>query len=380
MLRNTSKPRLDYQRIIRDQGLVFDTAADGSPYWDETAYYAFTIREIDQLHAAARELHTMFLAAAEHVLAQPEGLAQLEIPAPLHEPIRRSWKNDEWEFYGRFDFTMDHWGVPKLIEYNADTPTGLLEAAVIQWYWKEDRFHINDQFNSIHESLVRRWGELLEHGQLTKSLTHFTSVANHPEDRITVGYIARTAEEAGLEVEYIPVKRIGWDRNHNEFLDEKNRPIRQLFKLYPWEWMGQEAFATNLALARWLVLEPPWKAIFASKKLLLVLQELYPDHPHLLKVSSEPPRGDYVAKPTFGREGGNVALFRRGAQIDKREGRPGLGSLIYQEYCPLLQARPGVFAQCGVWMAGPEPVGLGVREDTRPILGNTSRFVPHIIS
>jgi glutathionylspermidine synthase len=30
-------------------------------------------------------------------------------------------------------------------------------------------------------------------------------------------------------------------------------------------------------------------------------------------------------------------------------------------------------------MSGPEPVGLGIREDMRPIIGNTSRFVPHII-
>ena len=80
------------------------------------------------------------------------------------------------------------------------------------------------------------------------------------------------------------------------------------------------------------------------------------------------------------REGASVALFRKGAQVDKREGRDDLGSLVYQDYCLLVQARAGLFAQCGVWMAGPEPVGLGVREDTRPILGNTSRFVPHVIA
>ncbi len=88
------------------------------------------------------------------------GLERLEIPETLHEVIRRSWDNDEWEFYGRFDFTFDRLGTPKLIEYNADTPTGLLEAAIIQWYWKEDIFPRNDQFNSIHESLVGRWGRV----------------------------------------------------------------------------------------------------------------------------------------------------------------------------------------------------------------------------
>ena len=380
MLRYSCKPRPDFQKIIREQGLLFDTNADGSPYWDEQAYYSLTIREVDGLYDAAKELHQMFLAAAGHVLAKPDGLASLEIPEPLHGPIRRSWENDEWEFYGRFDFTFDRMGAPKLIEYNADTPTGLLEAAVVQWYWKEDLFPRNDQFNSIHESLVRRWGELCSHGTINKARIHFTSVTQPHEDRITVGYIAKTAEEAGLETEFIAIDRVGWDKNNNEFVDEQDRTIHQLFKLYPWEWMGEEAFAPQLALARWRVLEPPWKAVLASKKLLLVLQELYPDHPYLLRVSEQPLPGDHVAKPAFGREGANVALFRNGVQVDRREGRDNLGSLIYQDYCPLVQAKAGLFAQCGVWMAGPEPVGLGVREDTRPILGNTSRFVPHVIT
>ncbi len=39
----------------------------------------------------------------------------------------------------RFDFAYGHDGVPKLLEYNADTPTGLLETAV-QWHWLEDVF------------------------------------------------------------------------------------------------------------------------------------------------------------------------------------------------------------------------------------------------
>ena len=32
---------------------------------------------------------------------------------------------------------------------------------------------------------------------------------------------------------------------------------------------------------------------------------------------------------------------------------------------------------CGVWIVDHEPAGLGLREDTRRITGNLSRFVPH---
>ncbi len=379
MTRRECRPRPDFQQIVEGQGLVYHTNADGSPYWKEDACYLFSRKEVDRLYEAAKELHQMFLAAAGHILEQADGLASLGIPASLHDLILRAWEDDQWEFYGRFDLTLDHRGVPKLIEYNADTPTGLIEASAIQWYWKEDLFPQADQFNSIHESLITRWNELLEHGQVTKQLTHFTSVANHPEDRMTIGYLALIAEKAGLTTDYIAINQIGWDQDKSEFVDEHNRAIQQLFKLYPWEWLGAEDFASHLKTARWTVLEPAWKAIFASKRLLATLQQLYPKHPQLLRVSDQPMLGNYVTKPIFGREGHNVTFYEHGVEIDRRDGPHGDENLIYQEHCPLIQTRPGLYAQCGVWMAGPEPVGLGIREDTRPILGNTSQFVPHII-
>lgn len=379
MTRRPCTPRPNFQALVQDQGLVYHTNADGSPYWTEAACYVFSPAEIDRLYAAAKDLHQMFLAAADHVLAEKNGLADLGIPTPLHDVIRRSWDADEWEFYGRFDLALDARGVPKLIEYNADTPTGLLEASIIQWFWKEDLFPRADQFNSIHESFIARWKELLAHGQMQAELTHFTATPDHPEDRMTIGYLARLAEEAGLATEYLSIDRIGWDRSRGLFVDEEARPIRQLVKLYPWEWMGVETFAPQLGLAPWRVLEPAWKTIFASKKLLLVLQKLYPDHPQLLRVSDRPLPRNHVAKPVFGREGSNVALHLGGTVTDRRDGPYAEEEFIYQEYCALPQAIPGIYAQCGVWMAGPEPVGMGIREDTRPILGNTSCFVPHVM-
>ena len=64
MLRYTCKPRPDFQRIIREQGLIFDTNGDGTPYWDESAYYEFTAAEVDRLEAASEKLQEMCLAAA----------------------------------------------------------------------------------------------------------------------------------------------------------------------------------------------------------------------------------------------------------------------------------------------------------------------------
>jgi glutathionylspermidine synthase len=41
--------------------------------------------------------------------------------------------------YGRFDFSFQE-GTPKLLEFNADTPTCLVEASVAQWFWFQDKF------------------------------------------------------------------------------------------------------------------------------------------------------------------------------------------------------------------------------------------------
>ena len=44
-----------------------------------------------------------------------------------------------------------------MLEYNADTPTTLLEASILQWYWLKDTHPDDDQWNSLHEKLVERW-------------------------------------------------------------------------------------------------------------------------------------------------------------------------------------------------------------------------------
>ena len=62
--------------------------------------------------------------------------------------------------YGRFDFAYGPDGF-KLLEYNADTPTALVETAV-QWHWVQDVYGTGgDQWNMVHELLVQRWKELL---------------------------------------------------------------------------------------------------------------------------------------------------------------------------------------------------------------------------
>jgi len=84
----------------------------------------------------------------------------MRIPPQAADRIRETWNFEPPPaLYGRLDLVYDG-GQIKLLEYNADTPTALVEAAVTQWYWLEDTFADADQFNSIHEKLVAKWKDL----------------------------------------------------------------------------------------------------------------------------------------------------------------------------------------------------------------------------
>ena len=99
--------------------------------------------------------------------------------------------------FGRFDLGYDGIGPPKLFEFNCDTPTSLLEAAVIQWAWKEQVFPDADQFNSLHDKLVAKWKDIapfLSH----EAPVHFSHAHESTgEEAVTTAYLMDTAREAG---------------------------------------------------------------------------------------------------------------------------------------------------------------------------------------
>jgi glutathionylspermidine synthase len=377
MQRLTCEPRSDWQSVVESQGFHFHSVHESEgtvPYWNEGAYYAFTSREIGALEQASYALNDMCLKAVEHVI-ENSLFDQFRIPPVFRRYVRESWENDEHTVYGRFDLAFDGDQPPKLLEYNADTPTSLLEAAVVQWYWLKDRFPTRDQFNSIHERLIEIWAVLKKE---TRDRWYFASLAGHVEDYMTVNYLRDTAIQAGLETEYIPIEQVGWDSSSQEFVDRAERPLRHVFKLYPWEWMLKEQFGPNLLPANTQWLEAPWKMLLSNKAILPVLSEMFPNSPYLLHTLWQPPGPDYVKKPIFGREGANITVIKDGQPYAESDGIYGDGPFVYQELCPLCEF-DGSFPIVGSWMVNGYACGVGIREDSSLITQNTSRFVPHVI-
>jgi glutathionylspermidine synthase len=366
--RQDTQPRPGWQAKVEALGLNYHTTAS-EPYWDESVCYRFTAAEIDQLEAATNELHRICIEAAAHVIEKAL-YSQFGIPKRFIPLIVNSWEREDLSLHGRFDLRYDGAGEPKMYEYNADTPTSLLEASVAQWYWLEEVMPKADQFNSIHEKLIARWKE----GGV-KGTVHFACAGDHAEDAANTQYMQDVAVQAGLETKFLTMAEIGWDGGH--FVDMQKEPITTLFKLYPWEWMIDEQFAKYLPDEPWKVVEPAWKMILSNKAILPVLWELYPGHPNLLPAFFSPePLGDsYVRKPMRGREGANVLLRIAGQQIET-DGDYGSEGFVYQQVC-LPPDMGGKYPVIGSWIARDEAAGIGIRESDTPVTRNTSRFVPH---
>ena len=155
MQRHRCHPRPAWRKKVTEVGLTYHSHEAG-PYWDESACYEFSAPEIDALESAAHSLHYLCIDAAEAVIRNG-WWERLGIPALAVPSILRSWERDDFSLYGRFDFAFDGHGPPKLLEYNSDTPTALVEAAVAQWFWLQETRPDADQFNSIHERLIEAW-------------------------------------------------------------------------------------------------------------------------------------------------------------------------------------------------------------------------------
>ena len=378
MKRIPIKPRDNWRGIVEEQGLTFHTI-DDTPYWHEAAYYQLSAKEVDDLEAAGNELHRICLEAAEKVIKK--GLwERFKIPLAAVPLIEKSWKEDAFSLYGRFDLAYDPSSSPhpKMLEYNADTPTSLLEAAVIQWFWMQDLFKDADQFNSLHEKLIEQWKKLP--GAQSKTV-HFACVREHLEDEQTVFYLQDLCHQAGFETRRLFMDEIGWSAAQKRFAGVDNEPIDILFKLYPWEWMAREKFGVNIGASSCAMIEPAWKMILSNKSILPYLWELYPEHPNLLPAyfsdSGKLPGSSYVVKPVFGREGGNVKIISQGETLAESSGVYGAEGFIVQKRGPVPKF-DGLHPVFGVWIAGGEACGLGVREDKSLITGNTSLFTPHI--
>jgi glutathionylspermidine synthase len=377
--RHAIAPRADWQGIVESQGLIWHSDG-GEPYWDESGYYSFPLAEVEKIEAATEEVYRLFVEAGDAITAEPEMMAMFGIPDWCHNAVRSAWEVEPPALnYGRFDFGYNGEGEPKLFEFNCDTPTAMLEAGVVQWEWKEQVFPELDQFTSLHEKLIGRWAALRP--RLWGQRIWFTHTADPShEDTITTTYMRDLASQAGVETHAVVIDDIGLDAD-GRIVDEQDRLISAVFKLYPWEWIVIEPYGRDIVrhLPDTVWIEPIWKMIWSNKAVLPLLWSMFPGHPNLLAASlrKEEMGGSYVAKPFLAREGSNIEVVRGGETVARSQGEYRGGLTVYQELYRLKDFGRG-YPVLGSWIVDGAAAGMGIREDGL-ITGNRARFVPHVI-
>ncbi|WP_433139287.1 glutathionylspermidine synthase family protein [Actinomadura nitritigenes] len=384
MRRMRSTPRDGWAEKVEAHGLAFHRTAHPEhltrPYWDESVHYVFDMDEVLALEAVVEELHEMCLQVVEHVVSTGR-YHVLGIPDWVAPLVEESWRRRDPHLYGRFDLRYDGHGPAKLLEYNADTPTALVESSVVQWYWLRDVYPNDDQWNSIHERMVARWKDLVP--KLGGGPVHFawTTEDETGEEVMTIAYMQETAEEAGLPGVAIAMEDIGWDRSRRQFVDMDEQEIRTLCKLYPWEWIVAEPFGREIPGAPTSWIEPIWKMVLSNKALLVLLWELFPGHPNLLPAYLNTPSGltSYVQKPLLGREGASMRIVAPDGSEQRTQGDYGAEGFVFQEFCALPDF-DGEHPVLGAWVIEDGSAGVGIRETSGLITDDTSSFVPHRIA
>ena len=325
----------------------------------------------------------------------------MRIPPIARPQIRRTWESEPPSIYGRFDLRYDGEGPPKLLEFNADTPTGLVESAVTQWNWHLFTGQGTDQWNALHDTLVAAWQRNLlkwERRTGVRPRVHlaWTSEETSGEDRMTVAYLMDTVVQAGYEAIELIVEDIVLDDGDGRFYDQQGRHLDVVFKLYPWEWLIEDEFgpavlADGMRPGGTTWVEPAYKMLWSTKALLPVLWQLF---------GSDPVLGQYLLPAYFADEmpsslaglRAQAAVGPRGRQRRDRPGRRGgrraaragtapRGSSSRSS--PRCRTSPGVDGPhhpvLGAWVVDGEPAGMGIRESDGLITDNLSYFVPHTV-
>ncbi|MBY6241301.1 glutathionylspermidine synthase family protein [Methylosinus sp. Sm6] len=381
MRRQGFEPRPDFAEHAARIGFDF-AHIDGEPYWDESAAYVFSMREIEEdLERATAELARLCDEVVARIVASEALLAKLRIPRHAWSLIAESFARRDPSLYGRFDFAYDGEGPPKLLEYNADTPTSLYEAAVVQWHWLEQMIARGrlpsdaDQFNSLHERLIARWRAIAD-----GAFVHLACMSASIEDRGAIAYLADCAMQAGSPTALLDMGDIGL--HGDVFIDREGRRIERLFKLYPWEWMFADSFGSTPAMRSTHFVEPPWKAVASNKGFLALLWDAAPGHPNLLPCFFEEDARAadlrrYARKPLYSREGANITLVDV-EPIAQTGGTYGAEGFVRQQL-HLLPDFDGRRPALGCWLVDGAPAGMGVREDVALVTSDRSRFLPHLI-
>ena len=345
---------------------------DGA-YWMDQLGLALTHAEWSSLERASLDVHAMGLDMVSEACRTGDFDAWKLSPL-ASEMVSLSWSRKDPSVYGRFDLTIDALGVPKIYEYNADTPTSIMEASRAQTDWADA--HGLRSACLLAELMPKAFERIVALGGTSLAIA---GISTSVEDTANLFPMVDWARQAGLDASWRPIDEMQYD--HALALHGfGGESFEWIFKLFPWEHFAAESLAGSQHLrdTRTRFVEPAWKLLLSSKAFLAEAWRLHPGHPNLLPCYFEGREGPglergYASKPLYSREGANVALTGADGKLIQRETGPyGREGFIRQAYCPMPEPEPGKRFTLGGWIAGDAYAGSCARFTDDHIVTNVS--------
>ncbi|GLX68205.1 glutathionylspermidine synthase family protein [Paenibacillus glycanilyticus] len=347
-------------------------------------------REIyEELEQASRQLWHIMDKTARYIHGKHDLYQLIGIPAILWDLIDLLPMPAEGVIsrYARFDYAITPDGKIKMLELNADTPTGYVEASIAT-PWLCEEAGVRSSNGRMIDLVASAWE--IEQPDTVACVAYGT----HQEDS---GTIEALAKHSGLELRLEDCLELWVD--NGILKNGHGEPIRRMFALYPKEWMahddGGEALAYAIEKGYLHLINSVHSILLQSKGLqaatwgLYELGVLFGDEEretierYMLPTYNKPVfDGDFVSKSMFGREGGSVKIFDQGGQLEVEDQEAydtsELFPVVYQRRTELsrIHTTAGeLHLLVGMFMINGETGGLLGRAGG-PITGNSSHFIP----
>ncbi len=296
----------------------------------------------DSLTRLTGSFDRIISSAIDHILEDREYLVRLGFPDVAIDPLTREPRGTR-PLLGRFDFLFDTNGTWQLIEYNADTPSGLRETITVEplvWHSLPKTLgqarpagtHLGQ---ALSRATLDRLSLPLPTNREVRTLGIFTD-ASHTEDFAQTEAFAKLLREpllgAGIEVVVGDVDNL---RLVHGRLHLQTGPVDAVYRYFPFEsLLGQPAWtmlfsavaagqvrllnglrgllAQNKGVLAWIWSHREDDAVFDASDQQIIRTHL----PATGWVDAMPPpdaRNEVILKQVFGREGEEV---RHGSDLD----------------------------------------------------------------
>ncbi|OWA35950.1 glutathionylspermidine synthase [Saccharibacillus sp. O16] len=387
-----SENREELLEELREMGFAWADYEE-ERYWIDqaAAMNGHTYAEVEE---ASRRLWRVFDKAVRYVHRRRDLYELIGIPPVLWNMLDQAPVADEPKIsrYARFDFAVsedpEHPGAAsvKLLELNADTPTGYVESSIAT-PWMCSRLGLRSMNDGMAAQVRAAWEA--EKPDTAACIAY----GEHEEDSGTIEALVR---HSGRDMRLVDCLELTIDDGLVK--DGQGEPISRMFALYPKEWMsvddGGEALAYAVESGQLKLFNHPHAILLQSKGMMAVvwglheLGMLYDDEEreaiakYMLPTYNKPIfSGDYVSKSMFGREGGSVRMYGQGGELELEDEEgydtSGLFPVVYQKRADLPRvttAEGELHLLVGMFVIDGVPCGMLGRAGGL-ITGNASHFI-----